>query len=71
MKELYSLAKNLKELRNIYGYSQIEIAEKLGITYQSYQAYERGTGAPNFKNFIKLADIYDVSLDYLIGRTDI
>ena len=48
-----------------------EIADKLGITYQSYQAYERGIAVPNLKNFIRLAEIYDVSMDFLIGKKDI
>ena len=35
-----------------------------------YQAYERGIALPNLKNFVKLADIFDVSLDYLLGRKE-
>ena len=71
MKELKILAKNLKALRRDYGYTQTQIAEMLGITYQSYQAYERGITVPSLKHFIKLGEIYDVSLDYLIGKNDI
>ncbi len=64
------LAKNLKELRLQCKFSQKEIAEKLGITYQSYQAYEMGKTLPNIIKLIQLADLYDVSIDYLVGRKD-
>ena len=68
MKELIELSKNLKQLRTQYGLKQKDIANRLGITYQSYQAYELGISVPTLQNFIKLAEIYDVSLDYLIGK---
>ncbi len=71
MNEFVELSKNLSEMRKIYGYTQKYVAEKLGITYQSYQAYERGIAVPSLKNFVKLADLFDVSLDFLIGRKDL
>ncbi|MCI8420973.1 MAG: helix-turn-helix transcriptional regulator [Clostridia bacterium] len=71
MKELLILSTTLKELREKQGYTQKYVAERLGIRYQSYQAYELGLTVPTLHNFIKLADIYDVSLDYLIGREKI
>lgn len=64
------IAKNLKELRKQFGLTQKEIARKLGVVYQTYQAYEIGTNIPPIKNLIILADFYDVSLDYLVGRKD-
>lgn len=69
--EFNILAKTLIELRLANGYTQGDVAQNLNITYQSYQAYERGVALPTLQNFIKLADFYDVSLDYLIGRKDI
>ncbi|MBQ7236782.1 MAG: helix-turn-helix transcriptional regulator [Clostridia bacterium] len=71
LKEFKVLAKTLTELRLANGYTQLDVAAKLRVTYQSYQAYERGIAVPTLQNFIKLADFYDVSLDYLIGRKDI
>ena len=71
LKEFKVLARTLTELRLANGYTQLDVAEKLRVTYQSYQAYERGIAVPTLQNFIKLADLYDVSLDYLIGRKDI
>ena len=71
MKEFEVLAKNLRILRKDFGYTQTDVAKAIGITYQSYQAYELGITTPNLKNFIRLAEFYDVSLDYLIGKKDI
>lgn len=66
MQELYRLAENLKELRLQYGYTQQYVASQIGIKYQSYHAYESGVTIPTLRNFIKLAKLYDVSLDDLI-----
>lgn len=70
LKEYKKLAKNLYELRSQFKLTQRDVADKLNISYQSYQAYEIGKAVPTLQNFIKLADIYDVSLDYLIGRKE-
>lgn len=70
MKELYGFSKKIKDLRMQNEWTQAFVASKLGITYQSYQAYELGKTVPNLENFIKLADLYDVSLDYLVGRKE-
>ncbi|MDE5896503.1 MAG: helix-turn-helix transcriptional regulator [Clostridia bacterium] len=66
MNELYSLSKNLRTLRKQCGYTQKEVAEKLEIRHQSYAAYENGITVPTLQNFIKLARLYDVSLDELL-----
>jgi len=65
---LLNFSLNLKNYRKTYGYTQKQVAEKLGIAYQSYQAYEQMKTLPSLPIFIKLAEIYDVSLDSLIGR---
>ncbi len=70
MKGLYKFSKIIKELRLQNEWSQDYVAKQLGITYQSYQAYEKGIGIPSLENFIKLADLFDVSLDYLVGRKE-
>lgn len=66
MEELYNLSKNLKDLRKQFGYTQKYISEKLGIAYQSYQAYETGMTVPTLQNFIKLAKLYGVSYEDLL-----
>lgn len=68
MKELLNLSKNLRELRGETGLTQRDVAQKLGITYQSYQAYELGLTVPTLQNFIKLAKLFDVSLEELLEK---
>ena len=66
MDELYNLAKNLKDLRKQFGYTQKFVAAQLGITFQSYQHYEWGLTVPTLQNFIKLAKLYNVSCEDLL-----
>ena len=61
----------LKEQRKLYGMTQREMAEKLGISQPSYIRYEQGTAEPSQENLVKIADIFDVSTDYLLGRDDL
>ena len=60
----------LKEIRANSGKKQREAAEYLGIQLRSYQAYEGGDREPDINGLIALADFFDVSLDYLVGRRD-
>ena len=60
----------LKEIRNMKGVTQKAVAEYLGITEQAYQKYEYAMREPNHEATIKLADYFDVSIDYLLGRSD-
>ena len=60
--------KKLRESRRIY---QREIAEALGVTTRAYQFYESGRSEPKIKTLIAIADYYRVSIDYLVGRTDV
>ena len=61
----------LIEQRKMFGYTQREVAKFLGMTQPSYIRYENGKSEPSLENLVKLADIFDVSTDYLLGRTDI
>ena len=60
----------LKEIRAASGKKQKEAAEYLGIKLRSYQAYEGGEREPDIDGLIALADFFEVSLDYLMGRSD-
>lgn len=60
----------LREVRKSKGKKLQETADCVGIKLRSYQAYEQGTNEPNIEKLILLADFFDVSLDYLMGRTD-
>ncbi len=59
---------NLKELRQKRGYSQKALADKLGITQQAIYKYENLSVEPDIQTLIAIADIFNVSVDYLIGR---
>lgn len=60
----------LKRFRKDFKLTQAQVAEKLGMLQQSYYKYEAGTNKPSAEFVIKLADAYDVSADYLLGRSD-
>lgn len=63
-------AQRLKELRKEKRKKQTEMAEFLKVSPRSYQYYESATFYPEVPSLIKLADYFEVSLDYLLGRTD-
>lgn len=65
------LAKRLKELRKNRRIYQKEMAEQLGLSFRGYQDYETDKTEPKLKTLIAIADYYQVSIDYLVGRTDI
>ena len=63
-------AERLKLLRKEKHQTQAEIAEFLGITSRTYQYYESAAHDPDIFRLIKLADYFDVTLDYLLGRSE-
>lgn len=60
--------KNLAELRINSNLTQKELAKILNVTDKAYWSYESGRTEPNIDTLIKIADYFDVSLDYLCGR---
>ena len=60
----------LREVRNARGKKQRETAEQLGVGIRTYQLYEQGKNEPSIAKLIALADFFDVSMDYLLGRAD-
>jgi transcriptional regulator with XRE-family HTH domain len=64
------IGERLKTLRSERKPTQKEIAEAVHITEVSYQRYEYGTVRPSLDTLIALADYFDVSLDYLVGRSN-
>jgi len=60
----------LKSLRQKEGITQAEAAERLGVSLSSYQKYERDKGSimPSLDVLMKIADLYKVTIDYLVGR---
>ena len=63
-----SLGDRLRELRDIKGVSQQIVANLIGLDRSTYAYYESGKTEPSLRTLIILADFYDVTLDYLIGR---
>ena len=61
-------AQRVRELRNERGQKQNEMAEYLGISLRAYQYYESATHYPDVAGLIKLADYFEVTTDYLLGR---
>lgn len=62
------VGKNLKKLRKQNHLSQAETAKMLGISQTQYSAYERDQYEPNNTNLVKMAEIFNTSTDYLLGR---
>ena len=62
---------NIRNLRVDNGYSQTDIAKLLNIKQNTYSQYEVGVLRYPVDVLITLADFYNVSVDYLLGRTDV
>ena len=60
----------IKALRESMNYSQMKVAEIFGVGQSSIVRYEKGDASPPLELLVKIADYYDVSLDYLLGRTE-
>lgn len=63
-------SERLKNLRKTRMIPQKYIAEYLGISVSAYQYYEAGKNEPSIARLIMLADLFNVSIDYLVGRTE-
>lgn len=61
---------NLKEIRKRKGFTQLEVAEQLNLSVQAYSNYEIGRREPDFETLKKLADLFNVSIDYILGRNN-
>ena len=62
--------RRIRELREDNDLTQREVAEMLGMSQTGYSKYETGTNDIPIAILIKLADFYNVSVDYLLGRTN-
>jgi transcriptional regulator with XRE-family HTH domain len=61
----------LKEIRELCGLSQQALADAIGEAQSSVGGWESGRGTPRYQTLLKIADYFDVSLDYLVGRSDV
>ena len=64
------LSESLKRFRKTKKITQKQAALSAGVSERVYQSYEYGKVIPTVTILISLADFYDVSLDYLVGRSD-
>lgn len=60
----------LKELRISKGISQLKLAMDLSMNQNSISRYENGQREADYATLIRIADYFDVSIDYLLGRTE-
>lgn len=65
-----ALNQRLKELRLEKHATQKNVADAVGVATRNMQHFEYGTARPKLDTVIKLADFFNVSTDYLLGRTD-
>lgn len=63
-------SERLKTLRKEAGLTQVDVAEKLGISQPAYASWERGVKKPTQDNLVKIAQVLNVSVDYLVGNSD-
>lgn len=61
----------LRRFRKNFGLKQDDVANALNVTRQVYQPYETGRTLPSVKTILKIAEAFNVSTDYLLGRSDI
>lgn len=65
---MQTIGKRLAEIRKSKKFKQTELAEMLNVSQQVISNIERGVTAPDIEQLKKFADIYNISLDQLVGR---
>ena len=63
-------SERLKKLRKQAQLTQVDVAEKLGISQPAYASWERGVKKPTQENLVKIAQVLNVSVDYLVGNSE-
>lgn len=64
------LKENISMLRSVNGYSQEEVAEKIGVSRQAYAKWEKGETVPDVERCKKLAELYGVTIDSLVNFSE-
>lgn len=62
---------NIKQLREQHGMTQEELANRLGIKYPAVSKWERGMAYPSMNTVIKMAELFQVSMDVVLGLAPI
>jgi transcriptional regulator with XRE-family HTH domain len=63
-------SERVRELKERKSVTYPQIANELGVKLRAAQGYGMGDSFPDFRRLLLLADYFDVSLDYLVGRSD-
>ena len=66
-----TFSQRIKELRKEKKLKQQQLADQFSVKLRTYQGYEYGESYPEVAKLIAIADYFDVSLDYLVGRSDV
>ena len=69
--KMSTFAQRMKELRKERKLKQQQLADRFSVKLRTYQGYEYGESYPEVAKLIAIADYFDVSLDYLVGRSDV
>lgn len=67
---MLSFSARIKECRTSANLTQVAAAKEFNLAWRTWQDYEAGKRTPPLNTLIALADYFDVSLDYLVGRSD-
>ncbi|MCL1832566.1 MAG: helix-turn-helix domain-containing protein [Oscillospiraceae bacterium] len=67
---MFNFSKQLKTLRLAKNLTQKQLADKIGASERGIQNYELDLRKPTYDTLIALADYFNVSIDFLVGRTD-
>lgn len=65
------LGRRIGELRSAFGWSQVDLAKKLSVTKQTVSNWENGNIQPSVEMLVRLAMVFRVTTDYLLGLEDI
>lgn len=66
-----TFAQRIKQLRKEKNLKQQQLADQFSVKLRTYQGYEYGESYPEVAKLIAIADFFDVSLDYLVGRSEV
>ena len=66
-----TFAQRMKQLRKEHNWKQQQLADQFSVKLRTYQGYEYGESYPEVAKLIAIADFFDVSLDYLVGRSEV
>ena len=66
-----TFAQRMKQLRKEKNLKQQQLSNQFSVKLRTYQGYEYGESYPEVAKLIAIADFFDVSLDYLVGRSEV